>query len=511
VLLHELDNLIAASRRAVSRGDVSVAVGAGIAAARTLTLRGPIAAALPILEEIEPIAGDRRRVVWLERAAALRLVGRARESVPLLQQLHHEAKSSFEVATALRSLGRSYYLLGQVEDARSCFEEAQVHFTGLGQRRLCGSTLLQMGLVNADQGRLDDALVAYREALALFEDLGDAEGQSQTRANLALALMDTGHLAEARAHLEEAIPMYEAAGDRRGVALHQGNLGILLARIGQTDEAVAWMEASLEGHRKVGERRSQGIMLGNLSWLAKSTGRLDDAVRYGEASLALHREVGNRRSEGIVLGNLGGLWLARGELDRAEGLIDEAIAIHRETRNAVFEGVALAALGALAAARDEVDLAAEHYLAAEALGRQTGDVELLGDAISQHSRLLIAQGELREGRDLLREAFALEGVDAVVDRGAWLAQLGAVEARLGDPTGLDRYSEGCALIVATSDLVGLCAAQLAGVRAYLDLDDHDAAARVLISVEYQLRSLELGADAPLVREALQLREQLSRS
>jgi serine/threonine protein kinase/predicted ATPase/Tfp pilus assembly protein PilF len=309
----ELDNLLAAVRRAVARGDGPTAVGALQAAWSALGSQGPFAAGEQAARAVLGLAG-----------------------LPPHLEGH-----------AADVLGRALARVGRPDEAARALQRALELFRGLRDRRAEGLVLGHLGSVDHERGRTESAGEAYHLALTAVRAVGDRRLEGTVLANLGALQVERGRFVEAQVTLEEALAVLREVGSRRVEGTALGALGIAHRAQGRPEEALRCYELALAAHREVGNRRHEAITLGNLANLRDSQGRTEEAQELGERAIAQQRELGDRRSEGIALANLGYLHLKAGRSDQALPLLERALALDREVDNPISERIVLMNLSEL--------------------------------------------------------------------------------------------------------------------------------------------------------------------
>ena len=367
---YELDNLVAACRRAVTGGDAEVATATLCAASEVLKLRGPLRLEVDLASDVrERAALGLRQRARVEGMLGCALVLSARDHragahLEAALALWREAGDRHGEATARRDLGHLQWKQGEFEPALENFEASLLVFLELGDRRMEAVVRVDLALVADAQGRLDEAGGYGAGALAIYGAIGDAHGEGVVRNELGVVALHQGRLPAAREHFEAALALYRATRSKLWEAMALNNLGDVLATRGSPDEARRHFEAALALHREVGNARSEGISLVNLGILNLEQGRWGDAQAYLDAALAVHRTLGNRRVEGLTLAALGRLCLEQGR--------------HAEAR--------------------------AHTTAGEALLRAVGAIVDLGALLCVRARLEHAEGHLETARSTLAEA-----------------------------------------------------------------------------------------------------------
>lgn len=335
-LVADLDNLVAACRRALAREDNATAVDALCAAWEVLDRRGPGVLGVTLADEV--IAAPLDAAAWaratMVRGRALGVAGNGAEAVACFEQLLAKVEGDLAAeARVLHRLGRHRVDLGQLGPARADLER------GLAAARAARSPV--------------------DEALAL--------------AGLGVVMRRLGQFESAIPTFDEALAKVRALGDRATEGAVIANRAIVLLELGREEEAGVQFEAALAIHREVGNRRFESVVLGNLGVVHNLCGRQDAALTAFEQSLAIDRAIGVRRNVAYSLGNIGTVHLARGDLDAAEAALREAVAVAASIAAQGFEAGGRRRLGDVAAARGDRVGAREAYAQAEALAQTQGD------------------------------------------------------------------------------------------------------------------------------------------
>ena len=349
----ELDNLVAACKRAVAHGDGATAVATLRAAWAAVTTQGPFDLAIDLGKQVDGL----QQIEPTLRAAALTAVGRAtvatgrlEQAVPLFDRalaLARSVKDATREANVLSRLANAERQQGRMDEARRHAEQALALQGALGQAN--GNPLYELGIVQRQTGAMQEARATYERALAIHRELGDCDAEAKVLNSLAILHAEQGRFDEARAHFESALSISREQGDRRQEGLVLGNLGSLYMEQGRLEMGREQSEAALAIHRDTGERIEEGQMLANIALLDQAVGRVEAARRNFFAALAIARDASNRRQEGVVLGCLGALESENGQPDEARLHFEQALAIHRAVGNRRSEGMVLTQLADLLA------------------------------------------------------------------------------------------------------------------------------------------------------------------
>jgi predicted ATPase/Tfp pilus assembly protein PilF len=325
----ELDNLVAACRRAAARGDVDTAVRALEGAWAGLSRRGPFKVGVELASMV-------RRIRGLGAAAVARTMN-ITGSALLASGKGAEAHAQFEASvagarevgdhhgegSALIKLGVLDSREGRFESARARLEAALAIARELKDRRMQSDAHNGLGGVDWRMERVNDALGHYQLALELARESGDRNREGGLLGNLAaLYLQEEGNIDESRSLFETSLAAAREVGNRRLECDTLSNLSLLHARQRDFDEALVLLEAALLLARDLGYARQECGVLGNLGRVCTGQGRLEEASNYLEAALAMARELDDRRQEGLLLNDLGLLRARQGKFDQTRVCLD---------------------------------------------------------------------------------------------------------------------------------------------------------------------------------------------
>ena len=362
----ELNNLVAACRRAVELGDEVAAVGTLSAAWHGLQLRGPFQVAMQLVQSVEAMAG------LGERALAI---------------------VDWVAASTLDSLGKR-------SAARRKIESGLARARSQKDAPLEGRFLCRL----AEQIAAKDSVAALKlldDAQAIGERGGDVVLAGLALASKGSICLELGRPAESRAHYEAALVVARQCGDERQQAGLLGNIGILLFGEGQSDEAEGVFKRCLAILERTGDRRWEGNMHCNLGMLYLECERPDEARGELEAALAIARSMGHARLECTVLCNLGIALEAQGELDDARARYEEAVRLAGELADRRSEGQFRGYLGLLLARSGHVEAGLACLGTGERLLLEASDEWSLGLLLCRRAEAEHHSGRLKDARHAL--------------------------------------------------------------------------------------------------------------
>lgn len=373
----DLDNLVAACRRAVERGDAPTAVRALENAWAAVGLRGPFRFGIELAAQVRDMPG---------LAAAQR------------------ARAECVAGIVLEKAGRS-------GEARTSLETALFLAREARDRRCEARVLGNLGYLFRSEGRTDERLVHLTEALTLAHEIQDRTLQCELHNGLGTFNYEMGRLETARTEYEAALALARSLGDRRWEGGVLGNLANLHADLGHMDEARSDYEDGLAAAREIGHRQWEGNMLCNLGFLLLTQRRLEEARSHFEAALAVARDMGHARLECVALGNLGIVLDSLGCAPEAQGQFEAALVIARQIGEHRFEGQFLGYLGLLHARQGRPQEARRCLDSGEALLRSVSDRLSMGVLLCGRAEAEQHAGDTAAARVALVEARAL-AIDA---------------------------------------------------------------------------------------------------
>jgi predicted ATPase/DNA-binding SARP family transcriptional activator len=197
------------------------------------------------------------------------------------------------LAAALTHGGVFWHRTGDVEGARTIWEEALELNRELGDAQEVGRALGELGSVALAKGILDEAAAYYGEAARLFD------GPEGSQSRLAIVLANLGVIASMRGdHAESARRAQEAAelqrqlrdDDSLAVSLH--NLGRARLMLDEREGARASIAESYELARAIGYVEVLAYCLAAAAELALADGDLETAARLLGTSRATFAAIG---------------------------------------------------------------------------------------------------------------------------------------------------------------------------------------------------------------------------
>ena len=135
-------------------------------------------------------------------------------------------------------------------------------------------------------------LIRWLEAgLAAARRLGDRRVEGAHLGNLGTAYKKLGEYSHAIKYYEQVLKIAREIGDRRGEGNSLGNLGVAYKSLGEYRRAVEYYEQHLPIAREIGDRYGESSTFWNMSLALDKLGDRKEAIKLAEASLKIKEEI----------------------------------------------------------------------------------------------------------------------------------------------------------------------------------------------------------------------------
>jgi tetratricopeptide (TPR) repeat protein len=179
-------------------------------------------------------------------------------------------------------------------------------------------------------GDYDEAKRLFAEANAIFKQLGNKRGIAFTLNNLGNIASRLSQYDEAVRYFEESLALYRDTGDRSGIANALQNIGYVEWMMHDYPKAKGYFEESYAIRKAIGDKKGMADSLINLANTFESETDYEHALNYYQESLAISREIGYKAGIASSLQHLGyGSWIT-GDYSQGKTIFTEAVAVQRE-------------------------------------------------------------------------------------------------------------------------------------------------------------------------------------
>ncbi|MDQ4099987.1 MAG: tetratricopeptide repeat protein, partial [Chloroflexota bacterium] len=249
----------------------------------------------------------------------------------LAQALARSAKRPTSTrANALNGSGVMAYTQGDLDQARTLFEESLAIRRELNDTAGIANTLNNLAIVADEQGDYARAMDIHAESLKLRREMNDQYGIAMSLNNMGGVAHMQGDFRRAAALHEESLGIRRAIGSKDGVASSLHNLASALHYMGDYSRAAALQTESLELMRELGDKRGVAIALHNLGRAAQLQGDTRRSINCHRENLEIVRELGDKRTLIDSLESIAALAISSSCTEEAVRLLGAAAALRDE-------------------------------------------------------------------------------------------------------------------------------------------------------------------------------------
>lgn len=225
---------------------------------------------------------------------------------------------------ALYDLGYVRYVNSNYPEAIKMFGESYRIYTETGNQKGMFNAIQACGLAQHHLGNSLQSDSCYHEAYILASGLGDSSLQADVRLHNGILLCEMGNLEEGINYFEEALNYYERHNEREAVSLALLNIGVVMKMIGEYDKALSYIQQSTGIEEALQQKSQLVIRYYNLADLYLEMGRNDLAYDYCNRTLAIASEIGSRPYVAECDFLLGKYFFLEDDFDKAEKYFSEA-------------------------------------------------------------------------------------------------------------------------------------------------------------------------------------------
>jgi DNA-binding SARP family transcriptional activator/tetratricopeptide (TPR) repeat protein len=296
---------------------------------------------------------------------------------------------------------------GHYPEATTIHSQARLAARHTGDRSAEAEALINLGVLDLEQGCQQQAVAHMRQGLALFREIGDRSGQVRALGNVGILNLQLGRYKEASEYLQQALALCRETGDQPGEARVLVGLGMMDLRLGRYEQATGRIRRTLALFRGVSDQTGEAHALCSLGELALRQGEFADVSDHLQQALALFREIGSRSGEARALIALGDADLRQGRYEQAADYQRQSLTVCREIGYQSGEVTALNSLGEAFLATGRSADARTQYAAALDGAAQNGEQYEQARAHNGLAHAYHAAGDLGQARRHWDEALTL--------------------------------------------------------------------------------------------------------
>jgi len=159
-------------------------------------------------------------------------------------------------ATCINNLGYAYLLLGSLETADKCYQQARKIFVRHKVLAPLADNLNDNGKLNTHRGYLNRSIEQFKEAEKLHEELGMKLPAAVDAANLGEAYGLAGRYQDALHHLERATERFKAMNNLHRLESSEKFMALIWSKLGQFEDALYHLDRATAYHEKDDQKSS---------------------------------------------------------------------------------------------------------------------------------------------------------------------------------------------------------------------------------------------------------------
>ncbi len=281
---------------------------------------------------IDLARSDRDRFdLSMQRAEALRELGRTPESVDVYREMLNLAETDSDRGRAWIGIGAGLRVLSRIGEAMQALAEADQALAASDLRPEKGAIHFIRGNLHFARGEAALCGAEHEKALAIAREIGDAELEARALGGLGDAAYASGRMRTAVEHFQRCSELCRARGFGRIDVSVRFMIGHCLRYQNEIEAALDEHARGAQASIEVGNRLAEMTSYESSGILLTEFGRYSEAVVMLEKALALSRQLGTRRYDAPILSHLGVAQCELGRVREGREAIDEALAVARET------------------------------------------------------------------------------------------------------------------------------------------------------------------------------------
>ncbi len=374
----------------------------------------------------------RALVVQSQALRHLAQPAKAMAAVISAKQIYDQIHDRGGMAASANSLGNILYDTGDLNGAKSAFEESLQLFRDIGNDHGTAAALGNLSNVVGDMGDLSGAIRLNEQSMVIYRRIGEKLGMGNVLNDIGTDLTIQGNLVDATKAFQQALAIKQEIGDQNGAAECLNNLGDILVLRGEIRKAESSFEEAIRIRQSLGLAGSLASPLEGLGEALAEGGDLPAAKQHLNEALAIANQSGDKHLLSLILSTMGDIQAQEGDLGEARKSYQQAL----EIRNTLGEkgNAQETALGLAELAMEEGNSGEARSRTEEALNEFSKE-KIIDDQVLAHvmlARTLISESRTAEA---LKEISLAEQIASKSQNRLARIKLSIVSARADEASG----------------------------------------------------------------------------
>jgi tetratricopeptide (TPR) repeat protein len=237
--------------------------------------------------------------------------------------------------SCLSAIGRSYYTLGQLDEAANYWKRDIEKARDLGFRYNECVVTRNLGAIHHTRCELQDALRYYRQSYDIARELDDSSNMGAALRNMTHIHTQLGDRRKSEELLNEAIALARESRNAHAESKSLLSLATLHNEFGNSMKAIDIYKECIHSCSVSGDRYTEAVAYASLACALQKTGEPEKALANCEKALSIFRVLNENSMVVSAQTNLGSIQITLGRLEEAYGNLMEALSLS-ESINDVF-------------------------------------------------------------------------------------------------------------------------------------------------------------------------------
>jgi CHAT domain-containing protein/tetratricopeptide (TPR) repeat protein len=306
----------------------------------------------------------------------------------------------------LARMARTYSMTGQKSEAVKSSGQAVSLSKNLSSRKAQGEAYEARGEALYASGDLTQAAEQFQRALELFDN-DDAEERALALIMLAEVTFEEGNKENGIARVNEALRLWLGLNNSYGVAKAQAVLGTFSMTAGKFETARCYCEAAKDEFEVVGDDERKARALNTLGYTSMQIGEPEVALKNWLQTRAAYARMQDRLGEAATISIIGKALIALHRFEELPGLFQEELRLAKQVGHKSAEASALADIAGVEELNKQYSSAESHYLESLDIYHSLGSKSNESEILTLLGELFIGQGEYRQARSFLEQAYSI--------------------------------------------------------------------------------------------------------
>ncbi len=266
-------------------------------------------------------------------SAVYYVLGKPDEALPYVDKwikLCIDSGDDSDEASGLMLLGRILLSIGEIDRARSCFNDSLLISKRIGDEEMVRTASNNIAMIAQMKGENNQAALIFYRNLEESQVSGDKQNECIALNNIAFIEMDKGNTDVALEHFKKCLDILEDLENHILKATALNNIGKIYIDKGDYQNAEKFLLEGLLICEKIGLRQIEAKILNNLGLLEDE---FNLTLDFFNRSLIICREIGEIEGEALALLNIGAVEQKKENFEKAFELFHQSLEIFRKIEN----------------------------------------------------------------------------------------------------------------------------------------------------------------------------------